>query len=155
MAAIALTYPHALTFRPFQPWLWLRCAALTLGSFGFALLGLLAHDMRWLLPIAPCALLIVLQIARYHAHEIRISGASLICRRGLLRVRVATIAATRLDFEVRQSLLGRLCDYGNVRISTRRGQIEVPQIAGIRMLREVIAERQTEVYLAMHRIDRA
>ena len=48
MASIALPYPHQLTFRPFQPWLWLHIAALLLLNFGALALVIILHDLRWL-----------------------------------------------------------------------------------------------------------
>ena len=74
MAAIALPYPNELTFRPFQPWLWLDCAGLMLCDLGFVVLALLARDLRWLLPIVPISVCILLLIVRPHAHTITISG---------------------------------------------------------------------------------
>lgn len=148
MAAIALPYPNELTFRPFQPWLWLDCAGLMLCDLGFVVLALLARDPRWLLPIVPISVCILLLIVRHHAHTITVSGSSLICRRGLLRVRETSIPIARLDFEIRQTFMGRIFDYGSVRVAAPAGPIEVRRIASIRMLRAMIAERQTEVSLA-------
>ena len=148
MAAIALPYPNELTFRPFQPWLWLDCAGLALCDLGCVALALLAHEPRYLILIVPISLCILLLIIRHYAHTITINGSSLICRRGLLRVRETTIPIARLDFEIRQTFMGRIFDYGTVRVAAPTGLIEVRRIASIRMLRAMIAERQTELYFA-------
>jgi uncharacterized membrane protein YdbT with pleckstrin-like domain len=135
-----------MTFRPFQPWLWLNCTALTICSLAALALAVLARDRRWLLLVAPATLQVLVLIAQYHAHAITISGASLICRRGILRTRATTVPIVRLSYEIRHTLLGRLLDYGTVRIVTPSGPIEVRRIASIRMLQAIIAERQTDLY---------
>lgn len=148
MALPARSYPHDMVFRPFQPWVWLNSSLLLGTSLALAVWALLAREPRWLL--LPLALLawMGLLIFRHRAHMVVVSGASLICRRGLLRVRETTIPIARLNFEVRQTLLGRMLDYGTVRVAAPAGPIEMQQIASVHMLQSVIAERQTEVYLA-------
>jgi uncharacterized membrane protein YdbT with pleckstrin-like domain len=147
MASIALPYPHQLTFRPFQPWLWLHIAALLLLNFGALALVIILHDLRWLALIVPPTLLIVVLICRYRAQAITINGASLTCRRGTLRVREVTIPIARVNYEIRQTFTGRLFDYGSVRVVTTGGVVEIRRIGSIRALQALIAERQTELYL--------
>jgi len=148
MAISALRYPHHLMFRPFQPWLWLHVAALLLFNCGALVLALLLHDASWLLAIVPTALLLFLLICRYRAEAIIVNGASLICRHGLLRVREITIPIVRLNYEIRQTLIGRLFDYGTVRVVASAGILEIRSIESIQALQALIAERQTELYMA-------
>ncbi|KPV50976.1 hypothetical protein SE17_23855, partial [Kouleothrix aurantiaca] len=47
--ALARPFPYDMTFRPFQPWVWLSSAALLIVSLMLAALALLAREPRWLL----------------------------------------------------------------------------------------------------------
>lgn len=148
MATLARSFPHDMTFRPFQPWVWLNSAALLTISAMLAALALLAREPRWLLLPLPLIVWMSLLISRHRATTVVVSGASLICRRGLLRVRETSIPIARVNYEIRQSVLGRLLDYGTVRVAAPAGPIEMQRIASVHLLQSVIAERQTEVYLA-------
>jgi uncharacterized membrane protein YdbT with pleckstrin-like domain len=148
MAAIALPYPHQLTFRPFQPWLWLQIGVLLILTCGTLALVALLGELRGLVIPIILALQIALLICRYRAQAIIISGVSLICRRGVLRVRERTIPLARVNYEIRQTLLGRIFDYGTVRVAANGEIIEIRRVASVHALQNLITERQTELYMA-------
>jgi uncharacterized membrane protein YdbT with pleckstrin-like domain len=148
MTAITLSQRHEILFRPYFPWLVLNVTVLLSLAVGLLTSAFLLNDPRWLVGTGLLTVIALVIILKYMAHAIIITGASLICRRGIIRVYELTIPISRIDYEIHQTLPGRLLGYGTVRIYLHGTTISLHHIASIRALQAEIARRQTEILMA-------
>lgn len=145
---------NRLVFRPFLPWFLVKHAALLgLGAI-CAVMAARSGNSRWLTGSAVATLIDLLVVCHYNAQAIIVHNFTLICRRGVLKVHERSYLLWRVDVEIEQSLLGRVLNYGSVYLHVGGETFVVSQVALIRTLRAVIAQRHTEMVLLMadHRI---
>jgi hypothetical protein len=131
-------------FRPYLPWLVLRLTILLSLALLFLITTFWLHELRWLAGTMVMTIIAVLAVLSHLAHAIIVSDASLICRRGVIRVRESVIPIWSLDYEIRQTLPGRVLGYGTVLISTNGTTMVLRHIAPIRTLQREIAHRQAD-----------
>ena len=136
---------NRLTFRPFFAWFVLKLLTLAGVAGGCVVLALRSGDGRWLLGSVLAIGATLLVVCHYNAQAIIIQGFTLVCRRGLLKVRENTFPLWRVDLEIEQNLLGRSMDYGTVSLHAGDEILAVYQVASIRRLRAVVTRRQTEM----------
>lgn len=138
---------NELVFRPFLPEFLLKNALLLgIGAYCAFLSARSGHSW-WLIGTALAGWLDLLVVCRYNTQVILIHGATLICRRGTLRIRESSFPLVRVDLEIDQSLLGRLMDFGTVRLLAGNDIIVLRQIAFVSKLQAIIAKRQMETTL--------
>jgi hypothetical protein len=140
---------NELVFRPFLPEFLVKNALLLGVGAYFAFLSARSGHSWWLIGTALAAWSDLLVVCRYNTQAIVIRGFTLICRRGTLRVRENSFPLVRVDLETDQSLLGRIMDYGTVRLLVGNDIIVLRQIALVSKLQAVIAKRQTEMILLL------
>lgn len=145
MAATIIARPSEVLFRPYLPWLVLRLTVLLSLIPLFLFTTFWLHEPRWLAGSVVMVLIAVLTILRHLAHAIIVSDASVICRCGIIRVRESVIPIWLLDYEIRQTLPGRMLGYGTVLIHANGTTTALHHIAPIRMLQREIAHRQAEL----------
>ena len=148
MAALTLPQHTEIVFRPYVPWLVIRIGLFVSLAIGSLVRAFWLHDPRWLMGAGLLAVIALVVLLSHLAHAIILSGASLICRRGVIRVRESVIPISRLNYEIRQSLPGRVLGYGTVRIHLNGATIVIHHIAPIRALQAEIARLQTEILMA-------
>jgi uncharacterized membrane protein YdbT with pleckstrin-like domain len=148
MAATTISRQTEIVFRPYLPWLVMRLTLLLSLAIWFLGSALWLGELRWLLGVGLSALIAMAVVLRHLAHAIIVTDASLVCRRGVIRVRESVIPISRLNYEIRQTLLGRLLGYGTVRIYLNGAIIAIRHIAGIRTLQVEITHRQADILLA-------
>jgi membrane protein YdbS with pleckstrin-like domain len=138
-----------LVFHPFLPIFLVKNALLLgIGAY-FALLATRSGHSWWLVGSILTSWIDLLVVCRYNAQLILIREFTLICRRGTLRVRENSFPLMRVDLETDQGLLGRIMDYGTVRILVGSDMIVLHQVAPISQLRSAIARRQNEMILLL------
>lgn len=149
MVRTSVRSTHPLMFRPFFAWFALKLLALSGATGGCALLALRSGNSRWLLGSVLAIVVTLLVVCHYNAQAIIIHGFTLVCRRGVLKVRENNFPLWRVDLEIEQNLLGRSMDYGTVCLHTGDGTFILYQVASIRKLQAVVIRRQDQMMVAM------
>jgi membrane protein YdbS with pleckstrin-like domain len=148
MAATTISRQTEILFRPYLPWFVIRLTLLLSFALWFLSIALWLSESRWLLGTGLITAIAMAVVLSHLAHAIIVTDVSLICRRGVIRVRESVIPISRLDYEIRQTLPGRLLGYGTVRIYLNGTTIAIPHIAAIRTLQAEITHRQADILLA-------
>src|SRR5262245_1028206 len=132
-----------ITFHLFLPWYLAKIGFLLLLSTIFIGLAL-RHHVAWALGLVVIVLTIVRLAAQYATQKVIIRGNDLVLHTGVLSANEHIIPIWRAELETAQSLFGRLFDYGTVRYRASRSgeQVELRQVASIRALRFLAAERR-------------
>jgi hypothetical protein len=153
MVRTSVPSTNRLMFRPFFAWFALKLLALFGAAGGCAVLALRSHNNRWLLGSVLVIVIALLVVCHYKAQAIIIHGFTLVCRRGMLKVRENNFPLWRVDIQIEQNLLGRSMDYGTVCLHVGDEIFMVYQVASIRKLRAVVISRQAQMMMVMVRRD--
>ncbi len=139
-----------ITFHTFLPWFLSKLVFLLMLAvmcFGFAFQ---THALWWLGVLSATGLSVALSV-RYSVEAVILRGDHLVFRDGFVWIYEQPLALDRVTLDIRQTLLGHLFDYGTIVQNFDSQTITVRNIAGIRALGLVLAERQR--YLTCSRYD--
>lgn len=90
----------------------------------------------------------------YSAHSIKLYDHDLLFQFGMFSRRTVSIPIWDIQLDIRQSLFGRVFDYGTIRQQWGNEIIEVRGVAPVNGLCEIVSERRREtLLLTRHMID--
>ncbi|MDP9316769.1 MAG: hypothetical protein M3R24_38935 [Chloroflexota bacterium] len=130
-----------ITFHTFLPWFLSKLVFLLLFAvmcFGFAFQ---THALWWLGVLSAMGLAVGLSV-HYSVEAVILRSDHLVFRDGFVWISEQAVALDHVALDIRQNLLGHLFDYGTIVQTLDSKTITVRNIAGIRALRMVLAERQ-------------
>ena len=130
-----------ITFRTFLPWFLLK-NVLILG-IGAACGTLASLDPRWLIGLAIMLLVAVVFTLRYTTHAVILRNNDIVFRQGVFVASEISIPFYMVTIESKQNLLGRLCDYGTIRLWVGNEEFVLKDVASVRALRCLVAARRS------------
>jgi hypothetical protein len=133
-----------IAFRPFLPWYLVKNGLLLALGVTCLVIAIRSGHVWWWIGVALAMLAALVLAIHYTAQALIIRGNDLVIRSGLLKTYELSIPLWQVDLETRQSLLGRIFDYGTVLQRTDRSIITLHNIASMRALRFVFAERRQQ-----------
>jgi hypothetical protein len=148
MVRTPLRPPNTLVFHGFLPWFLAKITALLILGAKFLELAGRSGSFWWLAGLGFCAGAATLLCLQYDTEVIIVHEAALVCRRGALNARETTMPLWPLTLDISHGLLGRIFNYGTVRLRFDDTTIQLRSIAPVRLLRTVIAQRQAEILLS-------
>lgn len=134
-----------IIFRAFLPWFLLKNTCLLMLATCSSIIAVRFGDVYWwagTVFFLGCAVGLA---CRYSSHTVSIRGANMIILNGMFSVRERSIPLWHTQLEIRQSLLGRLFDYGTVYLQVEGMVLVMKTIASIRALRYIVTYRQQEL----------
>ncbi|PLS82486.1 MAG: hypothetical protein CYG59_04055, partial [Chloroflexi bacterium] len=130
-----------IPFHTFLPWFLLKLASLLL--LGSLCLGLAVQvHFVWALGVLGSVYLAVRSAARFPAQAVLLRSTDVVFRDGVLWISEHRIPLEQVALHIDQSLLGRILDYGTVRQRLGSGIVMIHDVANIRALRLLLADRQ-------------
>lgn len=142
MARSQQYHSHPSIFRPIRLWLQVKSALLLALGGGCGLLAVQTAQRAWLSGLLVCLLLLLALTIRHNAQALIIGDRNLVYRSGVLSVQQQVIPLWRINVETRQTLLGRLLDYGTVVLHIDDELVRIRHIAMIEHFRDTIVARQ-------------
>ncbi|NCC35488.1 MAG: hypothetical protein EOM24_26270 [Chloroflexia bacterium] len=130
-------------FRRYLPWIALRMMIYVWCAIIIVSVAIVVEQVVFatvaLIPLA-LALLVFL---RYRTEAVCIQGDLLILRYGVLAVRTYSLPLWTCTPDYHQQLMGRMLDYGTIRVGAEGSPLTMHQLANFTLLRTLIMSRQS------------
>ena len=89
--------------------------------------------------------LLVRQLVRHASEQVSLRGFSLMLCRGAFTLVTAVVPIWHVSVSTRQTLLGRLCNYGSISVFIDGAWTQIDGVGDFRRLRALIIQRQSEL----------
>lgn len=135
-------------FQLFLPWLLLK-KALLLGLGVVCFQYALTASPIWWVVVALIVVLAVRTILRFNGNSLTVGETHIVCRQGMLIVRVQSLPLWDLKIGCKQDLLGRLFNYGTIYLKSTDHTIQFDQVACVSELHSLVTKRQARLMLTL------
>jgi hypothetical protein len=132
-----------LTFRPHQIGFFLALAGILGAGLACLALGVTQHP-GWFAGAALAAYLGVALASRYTAGSLALRGYDLVIIQGRFVTREVAYPLWQVQYEIRQTLIGRMLDAGTVMVLVGNKPVRC-RVAQIRAVRRLVAERKLQI----------